>query len=283
MNVRWPACTGCGAMRPTNRPSGLRAIGLLVVAGVIAFGGCVSALREPPPLEDIAAAGSGRFAEADQLWNRRTLESVGAAADRYQAAVTDESVQLEALLGAARCRLWISDHAEDPETRLNQAVEAINLAQWCGRVAPDEVECDYRLALGLGLQARERRSTAIDGLPKVVSLLQSAIERAPQMDNAGPHRVLALVYMRAPGWPAGPGDMERGYEQAQLAVQLDPGHPLNQMALGEAHRELDRIEKSRVAYTEAERLAVERVAQNVPDSQEWLDLARRALERLEQR
>ena len=229
-------------------------------------------------LEDIAAdarsAGSGRFAEADQLWNQRTRQSVHDAANRYQAAVTDESVQLEALLGATRCRLWIADHSEDPEERLSQAVEAINLAQWCGRVAPEEVECDYLLALGRGLQGRERRSTAIDALRKVVSLLQSAIELAPRMDNAGPHRVLALVYMRAPGWPTGPGDIDLGYEQARLAVQLDAGHPPNQMALGEAHRELGEIDKSHAAYAEAERLAIERVEQNVPDAQEWLDRAR---------
>lgn len=131
-------------MRPIDRRSRLGTIGLLAAAGVIAFAGCVAALREPPPLEEIAAdaraTGAGRFAEADQSWNRRTLESVHLAANRYQAAVTDESVQLEALLGATRCRLWIADHAEDPEERLSQAVEAINLAQWCGRVAPDEVE-----------------------------------------------------------------------------------------------------------------------------------------------
>ena len=270
-------------MRPTERAARSRVIGLLALTGVMATMGCVSALREPPSLEEIAAGGAGRFAEADQLWNRRTLESVRAAADRYQAAVTDDEVQLEALLGATRCRLWVSDHSEDPDERLDQAVEAINLAQWCGRVAPDEVECDYLLALGLGLQVQERRSTAIDGLPRVVSLLRSAIEREPSMDHAGPHRVLALVHMRAPGWPAGPGDLDAGYEQAQLAVRLDPGHPPNQMALGEAHRELERIDKSREAYTKAEQLAIQLVEQGVPDSQEWLDLARRALQRLEQR
>ncbi len=267
-------CSACGAMWPTR---------VLSLAVLVATFGCVSALREPPPLEEIAAAGSGRFTEAKQLWDERTLESVRAAADRYQAAVTEESVQIEALIGATRCRIWLADHVEAPEDRLVQAVEAVNLAQWCGRVAPEEVECDYRLALALGLQARERRSTALDGLPRIVELLQSVAEREPTMDHAGPHRVLALVYMRSPGWPTGPGDLDAGYEQARLAVQLEPGHPPNQMALGEAHRELDRIEQSRAAYREAERLATERVAQNVPDAGEWLDQARQALQRLEQR
>lgn len=261
-------------MRPTR---------VLLLAVTVATCGCISALREPPPLEEMAAAGSGRFIEAKQLWDARTPESVRAAADRYQAAVTDESVQLEALLGATRCRIWLADHVEDPEDRLDQAVEAVNLAQWCGRVAPGEVECDYQLALALGLQARERRSTALDGLPRIVELLRSVAERAPELDHAGPHRVLALVYMRSPGWPTGPGDLDAGYEQAQLAVELDPGHPPNRMALGEAHRELDRIEQSRAEYREAERLAIERGARNVPDAQEWLDQARQALQSLEQR
>ncbi len=262
-------------MRPTSL--------VLLIAVFATTLGCASALREPPPLEQIAAAGSGRFAEAEQLWQRRTLESVGAAADRFQAAVTDESVQLAALIGAARCRIWLADHVEDAGERLAQAVEAVHLAQWCGRVAPEEVECDYQLALALGLQARERRSTAIDALSRIVELLESVIERSPAMDHAGPHRVLALVYLRSPGWPTGPGDLDAGYAQARLAVQLDPAHPPNQLALGEAHRKLDEIAQSRAAYAEAERLAIERVARQVPDAQEWLDAARRALARLEQR
>ena len=70
-------------MRRTEGRAVRVAFALLAVAGMATAPGCVSALREPPPLEDIAAearsAGSGRFADADQLWHRRTMKSVRAA------------------------------------------------------------------------------------------------------------------------------------------------------------------------------------------------------------
>lgn len=259
---------------------------LFLIAGTVATSGCASALRKPPPLADMAAksrAAQGRFSEAERLWNLRSLDSVRSAAESYQAAITQEAVQLEALLGATRARLWLADHEEDAHDRLAAVVEAINLAQWCGRVDPQEPQCDYLLALGLGLQVRERRATAIDGLPRVVSLLKSSIERSPEMDHAGPHRVMALVYLRAPSWPAGPGDIDLGYEQAQRATQLDPAHPPNQLALGEALGDVGEISSSKAAYREAERLALEQLGQGVPDASEWLDLARAALAKLEQR
>jgi hypothetical protein len=262
-------------------------LGFVLIGGVVALAGCVSALREPPPLADLAAAsgreGQIRLVEAERLWNQRTIESVREAGERYQASVTDEAVQVEALIGAARAHLWLGDHLEDPDARLAEAVAAIDLAQWCGRVDPGRPECDYWLALGIGLQVQERRSTVVDGLPRVVALLGSSIERDPLMDHAGPHRVLALVHLRAPGWPAGPGDVDLGLEQARIAVDLVPDYPPNRMALAEAHRELDEIEQSRREYFEAQRLASDQAARGVPDAAEWLDQVREALKRVEQR
>jgi len=258
----------------------------LVVGWAVLVSGCASALREPPPLEDLAAA-SGReghaLAVAERLWNQRTIESVREAGERYQAAVTDETVQVEALIGATRAHLWLGDHLDDPGARLAAAVAALDLAQWCGRVDPEEPQCDYWLALGIGLQIQERRTTAVDGLPRVVDLLQLSIDRDPSMDHAGPHRVLALVHLRAPGWPAGPGDVDLGLEQALLAVELAPDHAPNRLALAEAHRELDEIGESKAQYREAERLATDQAQRGVPDAAEWLDEARTALKQLEQR
>jgi len=266
------------------RPTDLR---VFLIVGLAATLGCVSALREPPPLADLAAAsgrqGEKRLAEADRLWDERTIESVREAAERYQASVTDETVQLAALLGATRAHLWIGGHHDDSEVRLASAVAAIDLAQWCGRVDPEEPECDYQLALGIGLQVQERRSTVTDGIPRVVRLLASSIERDPRMDHAGPHRVLALVHLRAPGWPTGPGDVDLGLEQALKAVELFPDFPPNRLALGEAYRDLDETDDSRAEYREAARLASDQATLGMPDAAEWLDQANAELERLEQR
>ena len=174
---------------------------LVLVLFLFAWVGCASALREPPSLDEIASSADVRsttapLREAEQLWAQRTMDSVLQAAERFKAGVNEQSVQKQAIIGATRSKLWIADHHQDPEIRLGEAVESVDLAQWCGRVDPQEIECDYLLSLGLGLQVQERRSTAIDALPRIVSLLKSAIERAPTMDHAGPHRGL-LVRMQS--------------------------------------------------------------------------------------
>lgn len=261
---------------------------LLSLSLLISLVSCASALREPPSLDAIASsskvdAAAAPLGEAERLWAQRTMESVLQAAERFKAAVNEQTVQKQAIIGATRSKLWIADHHDDADRRLGEAVESVDLAQWCGRVDPEEIECDYLLALALGLQAQEKRSTALDALPRIVKLLEGVIERSPLLDSAGGHRVLALVYLRAPGWPAGPGDHDLGLEQAQRAVELVPNHPPNQMALGEAFRKLDEPGRSREAYQVARVAAAERAQLGDPDAPEWLELATKALERLEKR
>jgi len=265
-----------------------RRLTLAVVLLSLTWVGCASALREPPSLDEIASSAevqstTAPLGEAERLWAQRTMGSVLQAAERFKAAVNERTVQKQAIIGATRSKLWIADHHEDPERRLGEAVESVDLAQWCGRVDPKEIECDYLLALALGLQAQEKRSTALDALPRIVKLLEGVIEQSPLLDSAGGHRVLALVYLRAPGWPAGPGDPDLGFEQAQKAVELVPEHPPNQMALGEALRKLDEADRSRDAYRAAQLAAAERLATGDPDASEWLELATKALERLDNR
>jgi hypothetical protein len=142
------------------------------------------------------------------------------------------------------------------------------------------VDCKYRLALALGQQARERRSTGADALPKIVSLLEEVIAGAPRLDDAGGHRVLALVLLRAPGWPAGPGDPEAGLGHARKADELVPDNPQNLLVLGEALVANASPEPARLAYTRAAALAQALAARGDPDAQEWADSAARALKAL---
>ncbi len=102
------------------------------------------------------------------------------------------------------------------------------------RARSERIDCDYRLALALGQQARERPATAADALPRITALLAQVVAAAPELDEAGGQRVLALVLLRAPGWPVGPGDPEQGLAQAREAVRLSPAYPPNLLALAEA-------------------------------------------------
>ena len=99
---------------------------------------------------------------------------------------------------------------------------AVDDAHRCVAAYPDDAACAYWLAVSLGLQARERPSTASDGIRKMLEAIDRAEALDPAVEHGGPARLRALVLLRAPGWPAGPGDPEAGLDEARKAVH--PAH-----------------------------------------------------------
>ena len=89
--------------------------------------------------------------------------------------------------------------------------------------------------------------------------------------------MLALVLLRAPGWPTGPGDAERGLEQARRAVEVAPDYPPNQICLAEALAATDEPEKSREVLDHAMTLAREWRAAGDRDAEEWIQEIEKAL------
>lgn len=270
-----------------DRPSALAGTLALVVGLSV---GCASALREPPPMEALGGPGgtAGRAEQpigtpdeliirAEKSFARRPDgQSVAQARMLYLAAARADESRVDALLGAGRVIAWLVEHERDPKVREALATEGVQVGQWCLRRASENVECAYRLALALGQQARERPTTANDALPRIVALLEQVIAAEPHLDNAGGDRVLALVLLRAPGWPAGPGDPEAGLEHARQAAARVPDHPANWLVLGEALAVLGDTLGARDAYRQAEELAQGSAHAGDPDASEWLDAAVRA-------
>jgi tetratricopeptide (TPR) repeat protein len=249
---------------------------------------CAPALREPPSLVELAggrqvssAQERGRIlAEAERLLQEPDPVSMRTAAELFLRAAAGEPAEIGPLLGAVRAQVWLAGHVAEPAERKRAATGAVDAAQWCGRVDPAAPACRYWLAVALGVQARERRGTAMDALPRMVELLERAAEEEPGLDEAGPHRVLALLLLRAPGWPSGPGDPDRGLREARRAVELRPDHPPNQLCLGEALEVIGDREEAREAFRRAAVLASEGLRAGERDAAEWLDEAERALERM---
>ena len=273
--------------------------GLLVVLALAAGSACARALHEPPPLSAIGPAsgpGGSRAAPpaaalpADvggllrdataEFGKRPDAAAVAGALEMFlQAARSDES-RVEGLLGAAEASAWLIEHESDASRRERLATQAVQMCQWCVRRSPKSIECTYRLALAIGQQARERSSTGLDGLKQMMPLLEQVIARAPLHDGAGGHRVMALVLLRAPGWPTGPGDPDAALEHARQANGLVPDNPRNVLALAEALAATDHAEEARAAYARAEALAKARADAGDPDAAEWAESAARALRAL---
>jgi hypothetical protein len=246
--------------------------------------GCAPALREPPPLRPPASAPAAGaddlLRQADAAWARRgDLAEARAAQHLYLEAASADVSRVDGLLGAMRAATYRIEREQGAAERERLAVEAVQLGQWCQRRAPADAACGYRLAIALGQQARERTSTAKDALQRMVKLLRASIDADPRLDRAGPHRVLALVLVRAPGWPVGPGDPEAGLAEAQAAASLFPDVAENQLALGEALVVNGLESKGRAALQRAVELAARDAAAGDPDAPRTREDALAALER----
>jgi hypothetical protein len=156
-----------------------------------------------------------------------------------------------------------ADHRE------SMATQAVKLGQRCDQADPGNPLCDYGLALALGAQARERPSTAHDGLPIMAERLEKAAATDPELDHAGPERVLGLLLSRAPGWPNGPGDPASGLENARRAATRDPGYAPNWLAVAEAADVTGDAKARHEAAENAVALADKAAHQGDPDAADW--------------
>ncbi len=266
----------------------------LALAGAGLFVACAPALREPPPLttlgdrSDAAASGPTGPADVDQ-WlalaedqfaRRPDMNAAAHAYDAFLAAARADETRVEGLVGAAKVAAWLIEHEPDEKRRSVLATEAVQVSQWCVKRSPASASCQYRLALALGQQARERPSTSKDGLSRMVALLERVVAEDPRLDDAGGHRVLALVLLRAPGWPAGPGDPETALQHARQADQVFPGNADNLLVLGEALAANGALDDARTTYERAERIARARAAAGDPDAADLVESAVEALRKL---
>lgn len=238
--------------------------------------GCAHALGTPPRIESIAPPPRGDSLQllqrADEEWSRR--DDPARAEGLYLEAARADPRDPAAYAGAIRAKAFRIGRSKDGGERGRLAAEAVGIGQLCEENAPRAPLCDYWLAAALGLQARERAATGHDALPKMVELLRRAVASDSSVDRGGPHRLLATLLLRAPGWPLGPGDTESALPEAQAAARIDPAYAPNQLALGEALRKNGRAAEASAAYAEALRLAT---AAADPDAAGWADEARAAL------
>jgi len=170
-----------------------------------------------------------------------------------------------------------SDHESDSKIRRDLAAEASADADACIAIEPQAAACLYGHAVALGLNARAHPTRANEYLTRMLEALTRAESADPNYDEAGPARVRALVLIRAPGWPLGPGDAESGLAAARRAVTLRPDYPPNQLALAEALVKTGDGDGAMQSYARAREAALAVPAS--PERDEWLHEADQGLQR----
>jgi len=250
-----------------------------------ALSGCAHALKAPPALEEIAGPAppgdptdpARLLEQANALFAHRAIADARRAATlalRAAAATTPPSA--DALLLAIRILVWLAEHEETSAARAQTATRGVQAAQWCD-AAVSPAPCAYWKAAALGQQARERPATGLSALPLIEAGFKEAAAADPDLEQGGPDRALALFYLRAPGWPSGPGDPEQGLEHARRAVALGDEHAPNHLALGEALAKTGDAAAARREYARARALALRAEEAGDPDAGDWMREAEEAI------
>jgi len=174
-----------------------------VVICLLAAAGCATTERHPPlsPAPDISGDHYGTL-------------------DQYVATIKANSDR--------------SDHESDGKVRAQLAAQSSSMADDCLALNARAAACQYGKAVATGMEARAHPAQALGLLKSMLQNLDAADASDPDYDKAGPSRVRALVLIRAPGWPLGPGDTDAGLAAARKAVSLQPDYPPNELALAEA-------------------------------------------------
>ena len=133
-----------------------------------------------------------------------------------------------AALILSRCAALCADGEPDTKKVLAETQIGIDAASVAGGGAKGDPRASYYLAVNLGMQLRLLGLDAIARIKELQDALAAAVAD-PSEDQGGPLRILAMLYLRAPAWPVGPGDPEAALPLLKDAVERFPSHPQNHL------------------------------------------------------
>ncbi len=182
----------------------------------------------PKALE--AARGLVRARETEGALER------AAALLRRQWSRRPDDVETNALLAEVHSRIVDGADLADPRGRERHAPHreaGLGHARQALRMNPDHGPSRYWLGALLLHAADAERSYA--RLQQAVPELERAHRLSPEVDGAGPLRLLGRVYQETPGFPF-MGSTEKAISCYRRALEIAPDHPETRLWLGEAYR-----------------------------------------------
>jgi len=212
---------------------------ILLLLLILPAAGCVSSHQPPAVVEPGLPPGGIPellvLAEAsfDPCGPAEAVNRSLAAAD---AALEREPGHPQASLHAARAAAWLLefDGGLDQPARRDLAGRGVGYAETLLAADGEAVEAVFLAGALLGLQLETARVPGPVKLRKVHDRFRRAVEIDASHDHGAPLRALGTLLVKAPAWPAGPGDVDEGIELLEQAVTAHPDHPANHFFLGEA-------------------------------------------------
>jgi tetratricopeptide (TPR) repeat protein len=155
----------------------------------------------------------------------------------------------------SRVAFFVADSIDNDEDKVKKSAEiGVKAARSVGLTEENPEACFF-FALNQGLIVKSKGLFALNKLPEIHNALKIA-QKDESLDFGGPLRVLGMMYLKAPAWPSGIGDLDKALELFQQAIRKYPVHPQNFMFYAEALIEDDNKEKALQNLDIAYRLAV---------------------------
>ena len=181
----------------------------------------------------------------------RALDAMQTAAIATPRGKFDE--RFERLRDAARYAIWLARFSDEGDrVRADYARRAHLLANTLAQHAADRVEGVYLRAIAAGLWADNDEGYGLDAMSSIEDDARRARELDPSYDEAGPHRLLGALYLRAPAPPVGPGSKRRAVRELERAVEIAPDSAGNLVWLSTAYLERGKTEAAAQTMTRAE-------------------------------
>jgi len=233
--------------------AGVRALILLVFLAA----GCKGFQKDAMPQElaqdcgDIDLDAAQAIARRDDRSTTRDLQCALAYLRDRMVQGVPESVT------AAKLSYLLADRLGDPTREDKLASEGMRWAEHALDLSADlykehAASAHYFLAVNLGLAVRGTVVLALKNISRIKAELEAARKLDPNLEWAGPSRVLGLLYVKAPSWPKGFGDTDKGLELLVDSVSRFPNYPGNRILYARGLADADADENREVIRQQVE-------------------------------
>lgn len=216
----------------------LRPVGSLVLLAAL-FPACskvpdktVDVRPRATPKETRSVEPLVREARGGFLKEPRDLKSVEISAQKYKEAIAIRADQYEVLWEAARSCMWLGNYGTE-DRRKEYVTQGLEYANTAIKLKPKGEEGLFYHGALAGRLADLDFKYGSDAIKTIESRMLQLLENKSTYLYGGPDRVLAMVYMRAPGSPLSVGDYDKALKHMKRALEIESHWLENQLAMAE--------------------------------------------------
>jgi hypothetical protein len=186
----------------------------------------------PTPPESRSYDHLAREARGAFLKEPRDIKTVEISAEKYKEAIAIRADEYEVLWEAARSCVWLGNYGPEAKRKdyVKQGLEYANTAVKLKPKGEEGLFYDGALA---GKLADLDFMYGADGVKIIEGRMLQLLANKSTFIYGGPDRVLATLYMRAPGAPVSVGDYDKALQHMQRALNIESHWPENQLSMAE--------------------------------------------------